>query len=306
MILEMKDSYPDISLSRICRLLGITRQAFYQHFWYVSDVSIEQQLVLKQVKEIRAIHPAIGGRKLYFLIQPFLLEHQIKIGRDGLFDLLVNNKLLVRKRKRRVNTTQSHHWLKKYTNLTKEWCPQRPNELWVADITYVPITKGFLYLSLITDAYSHKIMGYNIANNLEAVHTVKALQMALENRIEKDSTLIHHSDRGIQYCCSEYVSLLKQNKIQISMTENGDPLENPIAERINGILKQEYLSHYQIYSQHQAMQLLNVIIKTYNQQRPHQSINLLTPEVVHQKQLLVNKRWGMKNQNTNIVNVYQD
>jgi transposase InsO family protein len=302
----MKDSYPGISLSRICRLLGITRQAFYQHFWYVSDVSIEQQLVLKQVKEIRAIHPAIGGRKLYFLLQPFLLEHQIKIGRDALFDLLVSNKLLVRKRKRRVNTTQSHHWLKKYTNLTKEWCPQKPNELWVADITYVPITNGFLYLSLITDAYSHKIMGYNIANNLEAVHTVKALQMALENRTEKDNTLIHHSDRGIQYCCSEYVSLLKQNKIQISMTENGDPLENPIAERINGILKQEYLSHYQIYSQHQAMQLLNVIIKTYNQQRPHQSINLLTPEVVHQKQLLVNKRWGVKNQTTNIVNVYQD
>lgn len=298
----MKDSYPGVSLSRICRLLGITRQAFYQHFWYVSDVSLEQQLVLQQVNQIRTIHPAIGARKLYFLLQPFLLEHQIKIGRDALFDLLAANKLLVHKRKRRVNTTQSHHWLKKYTNLTKTWYPQKPNELWVADITYVPITNGFLYLSLITDACSHKIMGYNIAHNLEAVHTVKALQMALKNKTTASNQLIHHSDRGIQYCCSEYISLLKQNTIQISMTENGDPLENPIAERVNGIIKQEYLSHYQINSQYQAMQLLESIIKTYNEQRPHQSINMLTPEVVHQKQLSVNKRWSMKNQIATIVN----
>jgi len=302
----MKDSYPGISLSRICRLLGITRQAYYQHFWYVSDVSIEQQLVLQQVKEIRTIHPAIGGRKLYFLLQPFLLEHQIKIGRDALFDLLVANKLLVRKRKRKVSTTQSHHWLKKYSNLTKTWYPQKPNELWVADITYVPITNGFLYLSLITDAYSHKIMGYNIANNLEAIHTVKALQMALKNKTTTVNQLIHHSDRGIQYCCAEYVSLLKKDNIQISMTENGDPLENPIAERVNGIIKQEYLSHYTIYDQYQATQLLETIIKTYNQKRPHQSINMLTPEVVHQKQLSVNKRWGKKNQIATIVNLYQD
>jgi putative transposase len=302
----MKDSYPGVSLARICRLLGITRQAFYQHFWYVSDVSMEQQLVLQQVNQIRTIHPAIGARKLYFLLQPFLLEHQIKVGRDALFDLLATNKLLVRKRKRRVNTTQSHHWLKKYPNLTKAWHPQKPNELWVADITYVPIANGFLYLSLLTDAYSHKIMGYNIANNLEAIHTAKALQMALKNKTTVANKLIHHSDRGIQYCCSEYVSLLKQNTIQISMTENGDPLENPIAERVNGIIKQEYLSHYQINSQYQAMQLLESIIKTYNEQRPHQSINMLTPDVVHQKQLLVNKRWGMKNQITNIVNALQD
>jgi putative transposase len=302
----MKDSYPGLSLSRICRLLGITRQAYYQHFWYISDVSIEQQLVLQQVKEIRTIHPAIGGRKLYFLLQPFLLDHQIKIGRDALFDMLVANKLLVRKRKRRVNTTQSHHWLKKYSNLIKTWYPQKPNELWVADITYVPITNGFLYLSLITDAYSHKIMGYNIANNLEAVHTVKALQMALKKKTATVNQLIHHSDRGIQYCCAEYVSLLKKDNIQISMTENGDPLENPIAERINGIIKQEYLSHYPIYNQYQALQLLETIIKTYNQKRPHQSINMLTPEVVHQKQLSVNKRWGKKNQIATIVNSYQD
>ncbi len=258
------------------------------------------------MKEIRALHPAIGGRKLYLLLQPFLLEHQIKIGRDALFDLLAANKLLVRKKKRRILTTQSHHWLKKYANLTKTWHPQKPNELWVADITYVPATNGFLYLSLITDAYSHKVMGYNIANNLEAIHTVNALQMALENKPANGHQLIHHSDRGIQYCSAEYVSLLKQDHIQISMTENGDPLENPIAERINGIIKQEYLSHSRIHDQHQARQLLEAVIKTYNEQRPHQSINLLTPEVVHQKQLLVNKRWRQQKQIATIVNTYPD
>lgn len=172
----MKDIYPTISLARLCRLLGITRQAYYQHFWNVSDITVEQQLVLHRIKEIRQIHPAIGGRKLYYLLQSFLLQHQIKMGRDAVFDLLAVNKLLVRKRKRRVNTTQSHHWLRKYPNLIKNWYPSKPNQLWVADITYVPLTQGFLYLSLITDAYSHKIMGYKIAENLEAVHTTEALQ----------------------------------------------------------------------------------------------------------------------------------
>jgi putative transposase len=122
----MKDIYPSISLSRLCRLLGITRQAYYQHFWDVSDVTIEHQLILDQVAEIRLIHPAIGGRKLFYLLQSFLLDHQIKIGRDALFDLLAANKLLVRKRRRRISTTQSHHWLKKYPNLIKDWYPCRP------------------------------------------------------------------------------------------------------------------------------------------------------------------------------------
>jgi len=191
----MKDIYRAISLTRLCRLLGITRQAYYKHFWEVSDITVEHELVLKQVTEIRQTHPAVGGRKLYYLLQPFLLEHQVKIGRDALFDLLAANKLLVRKRRRRINTTQSHHWLKKYPNLIKEWHPTKPNQLWVADITYIPLTNGFLYLSLITDAYSHKIMGHTVADNLEAVHTTKALQMAIDNLLENPERLIHHSDR---------------------------------------------------------------------------------------------------------------
>jgi transposase InsO family protein len=302
----MKDIYPDISLTRLCRLFGITRQAYYQHFWNVSDITLEHQLILEQVSQIRITHPVIGCRKLFIMLQPFLLEHQIKLGRDALFDVLSANKLLVRKRKRRVSTTQSHHWLTKYPNLIREWHPVKPNQLWVADITYIPLTKGFLYLSLVTDAYSHKVMGYSVAENLEAIHTIKALQMALSNLQEVPECLTHHSDRGIQYCSYSYVNLLKQNGIQISMTENGDPLENPVAERINGILKEEYLRHYPISNQCQAMELLDDVIERYNKLRPHQSINMVTPDVVHEKQLLINRTWSKKKQYVSIVNPGQD
>lgn len=290
----MKDIYPAISLSRLCRLFGITRQAYYQHFWKVSDITIEHQLILDQVTEIRQTHPAIGGRKLFYLLQFFLLEHQIKMGRDALFDLLAANKMLVRKRRRRISTTQSHHWLKKYPNLIKNWRPSKPNQLWVSDITYISLTNGFLYLSLITDAYSHKIMGYAVADNLEAANTTKALHMALGNLTEITDCLIHHSDRGIQYCSFEYVSLLKQNNIQISMTENGDPLENPLAERINGILKEEYLRHYPLTNLNQVLELVTDVVDRYNRLRPHQSINMITPEVAHDKQLPINRTWSKK------------
>jgi putative transposase len=296
----MKDSYPFISLVRFCRLLGITRQAYYQHFWHTEDVGTEQEILLDKVKQIRQEHPVIGGRKLYCMLQPFLLEHQIKIGRDALFDLLSVHKLLVRKKRRRITTTWSYHWLKKYPNLIRNWNPQLPNQLWVADITYVPSNKGFLYLSLITDAYSHKVMGYHIADNLESVHTTNALRMALES-INETNNLIHHSDRGLQYCSSEYVELLRSKNIQISMTENGDPLENPIAERINGIIKNEYLKHYSITNQSTAMQILERVVTKYNQQRPHQSINMLTPELVHHHKLLVNRKWSKQKQISNIV-----
>jgi transposase InsO family protein len=247
----------------------------------------------------------MGTRKLYCLLQPFLLEHQIKTGRDTLFDLLAANGLLVRKRKRKIFTTNSKHWFKKYPNLIKNWQPQAPGELWVADITYVPTTDGFLYLSMITDAYSHRIMGYHIAENLEAVHTTKALKMALVH-YPATTGLIHHSDRGIQYCSAEYVEVLNTNNVQISMTENGDPRDNAVAERINGIIKNEYLDHYEINNQSQAMELLTSVVYRYNTHRPHHSINLHTPETVHLNNLKINRRWARKTQLPNIVNQYQD
>jgi len=301
----MKDSYPQISLTRFCRLLGFSRQALYQHFWFASDWSTEQHLVvLQQVHQIRRLHPAIGGRKMYLMLQPFLCSHHIKMGRDTFFNLLSDNRLLVRKRRRKVNTTQSHHWLKKYPNLTRDWKPCKPKQLWVADITYVPIHNDFLYLSLITDAYSHKIVGYNIAKSLAAVNALQALQMAI--KLEgAPAELIHHSDRGIQYCSTDYVDTLKEKEIRISMCENGDPLENPIAERINGIIKNEYLNHYTMNSINEAMEHVAKIVEIYNSQRPHYSINLLTPDIVHKLELTVNRTWS-KTKTTNIVNQYQD
>jgi transposase InsO family protein len=296
----MKDLYPAIGLARLCRLLGITRQAYYQSFWVLSDITVEEHLVLKQVYALRAIHPVIGGRKLYCLLHPFLLEHRIKMGRDALFDLLASHKLLVRRRRTRVRTTQSHHWMKTYPNLIKNWRPLKPNQLWVSDITYVQTVRGFFYLNLITDAYSHMIVGYCIAESLEAVHTTKALLMALEACTEKSCELIHHSDRGIQYCCFPYINLLRSHKVKISMTESGDPLENALAERINGIIKNEYLNHYTIETFEHAQALLTDIVNRYNNLRPHQSINMLTPQIVHENSLLVNRNWSHKSQSINL------
>jgi transposase InsO family protein len=301
----MKDSYPYISLVRFCRLLGVTRQAFYQYFWQAQEWSTEVELVVDHVKQLRKEHPVIGGRKLYYLLQPFLQEHQIKLGRDALFDILANHKLLVRKKRRKVSTTISHHWLKKYPNLIKEWNPALPNQLWVADITYLRIPDGFLYISLVTDAYSHKILGYHIANSLEAVHTTAALKMAL-SQYKPSGQLIHHSDRGIQYCSADYVQLLQQHNIQISMTETGDPLDNAIAERINGIIKNEYLKYHFINDQTSALKILETTVMKYNQKRPHQSIQMLTPQHVHEHQLQVNRKWGKNHNFATTVNTLQD
>jgi putative transposase len=235
-----------VSLGRLCLLFGITRQSYYQHYWHVEETCFEHKLLLSEVLRIRKNHPRMGGRKLYDLLEPFMLEHQIKLGRDNLFDLLAANNLLVRRRKRRIHTTNSFHWLRKYPNLIRDFTPKASNELWVSDITYWKIETGHVYISLITDAYSHKIVGYQVAETLEAIESIKALQTAISSIEQPISHLIHHSDRGIQYCSSDYVKLLQDNGIEISMTENGDPLENAIAERINGIVKDEYLECYQV------------------------------------------------------------
>jgi len=282
----MKDNFRQISLSRFCRLLGITRQAYYQHFWQEEFIGIEQNLVLQEVQRIRTRHRHMGGRKLYELLQPYFLEHQIKMGRDALFDLLQANHLLVRRRKRSVCTTQSFHWLRKYPNQIKRLIPSRPNQLWVSDITYWKITSGNVYISLITDAFSHKIVGHHVASNLETIETMEALKMALKNLSAEHIGLIHHSDRGIQYCSGEYVQMLHRHNIEISMTESGDPRENAIAERVNGILKEEYLQDYTVQDLVQAKLVLDFVISLYNEERPHMSCNYKTPVSVHQKEVL--------------------
>ncbi|MBT2623780.1 IS3 family transposase [Chryseobacterium sp. ISL-6] len=280
----MKMRNPKIGLSKLCWFFGITRQAYYQSFHREEFVGIEQELVLKEVIEIRKNHPRIGTRKLYIILEGFMLEHQIKIGRDALFDLLSEHQLLIRRRTRKITTTQSHHWLKKYPNLIKNFTPKAPNQLYVSDITYWKTEFGNTYISLITDAYSHKIVGHNLAETMEAIESVKALEIAI-SELENGKNLIHHSDRGTQYCSGKYVKLLQDYEIKISMTETGDPLDNAIAERVNGILKGEYLECYLVTNFQEAKELLDAVVILYNQERPHMSIGNLVPEKVHNQQL---------------------
>jgi transposase InsO family protein len=304
----MKDTYTRISLVRLCWLLGITRQAFYQHFWQQQTIEIEDHLVLQEVITLRKDHRVMGGRKLYEKLSPFLLEHQIKMGRDAFFTLLAINGLLVKRRRRRYITTWSKHWLRKWPNLIRGIELTGINQLWVSDITYWKVDGKHLYISLVTDAYSRKIVGYHLAETLESIETIKAMQMALKQLPPVLTiSLIHHSDRGVQYCSDDYVKLLQDNNIRISMTENGDPLENAIAERMNGILKEEYLLHHQLTNKEQAEKQLAIAVKLYNEQRPHFSIGLLTPELVHSKNLTTEKLWkNYYDKNTKIVNPLQD
>ncbi len=234
----------------------------------------------------------MGARKLYELLEPFMLDHGIKMGRDALFDLLAANRLLIRKRRRSIQTTQSRHWLKKYPNLIRTFVPETINQLWVSDITYWKIDlHKHLYITFITDAYSRKIIGYQVAETMESIESCRALQMALSTINKREyRSLIHHSDRGIQYCSNRYVKLLQDYGIQISMTENGDPLENAIAERVNGILKNEYLHHYNVNNIEEASTKLKYAVELYNNQRPHMSISNLTPAKVHSNKSVSTKR----------------
>ena len=277
-------------METLCDLFGKSRQAYYQHSKYKYKEEVKAEILFQLVEKERKIMPRIGGRKLLQLIQP-RLTGELYMGRDSFFDFLREKELLIRKRRNRVRTTYSNHWLHKYPNLIKGFIPQNAHQLWVSDITYIETDEGFGYLSLITDAYSRKIIGWELGETLEAKHSVKALQMALNQLPKGTDNTIHHSDRGVQYCCDDYVKLLNKNHFQISMTENGDPRENAIAERVNGILKDEWLNQMKLASLEQAANELKQIIKTYNQQRPHGSLDMRTPEYAHNQSGDFKKHW---------------
>lgn len=234
--------------------------------------------------------PRIGGRKIHYLIE-LEMPSEVLIGRDALFNLLRDNHLLIRQKRTQIRTTNSNHWLYKYPNLIRNFTPTGPNQLWVSDITYIRANQGFLYLFLITDAYSRKIVGWELAKTLEASHAQSALRKAIKQIPTGNTGLIHHSDRGIQYCSNAYVKQLKKNNIQISMTENGDPLENAIAERVNGILKQEWINNLKIGSLEQAKLKIKKIINIYNIIRPHASIDNMTPEKAHTQRGEIKRLW---------------
>lgn len=248
---------------------------------------LEEEIVLGLVATIRTESQTSrwGVRKLIPLLRPALDILGIKMGRDKLFELLGANGLLVTKRKRRFFTTQSHHWLKKHQNLVERLVVSRPNQLWVSDITYVSINATPYYLYLITDAYSQKIVGWNITLDLKAESALDALKMALSTTKElAPFSLMHHSDRGIQYCSLDYTGLLESHQIWISMTKPGSPQENAIAERLNGILKEEWLTDLEnIPVKDNVKDRIGQIITIYNEMRPHQGLGNITPSQVHDK-----------------------
>jgi len=276
-------------LKVLCRLLGYTRQAYYKQTRRVEQKAFEAEMILQEVERIRAVQKYVGVRKLHYLTKPFAREHGIELGRDALCELLREHSMLVRKRRRSgPRTTYSAFWMKRYPNLAKDFTPSASNQLWVSDITYIRVKEGFAYLSLITDAYSRKIVGYHLSGDLAAKGPAAALRMALRSNPERDA-LIHHSDRGLQYYSGRYMKLIG-DKIRVSMTEKSDPLENAVAERVNGILKQELLAKsYSSYAE--AQREVGQAVSIYNHLRPHLSIDMLTPAVAHTTTGPLQRRW---------------
>lgn len=230
----------------------------------------------------RKLLPRLGGKKTHFLITPHLQLHNIKFGRDKLFTLLRENNLLIKPRRRYIQTTNSKHWMKKYPNKARNMKLTAPEQLWVSDITYLKTEEGNCYLTMVTDAYSRKIVGYCIADNMEASSVAEALQMGIKNR-RFNHALLHHSDRGLQYCSKEYVELAESAHIKMSMTEQSDPYENALAERMNRTIKEEFCLDHILKSKQQTYEAVKQAIWLYNNYRPHQSLSLKTPEQQHQK-----------------------
>jgi transposase InsO family protein len=250
-------------------------------------------IIVVLVNEVRSEIPGIGTRKLLLMLKPEFKKHAIKLGRDQFFDLLRIEGMLIRRRKRIAKTTDSFHWLHKYTNLAHGLEVKRPEALWVSDITYIRTCMGFSYLSLITDAYSRKIVGYALHPTLEAVGCIEALKMAVKGRqyMDKNLSIIHHSDRGIQYCSAAYVIILQAAGFGISMTQTGSPYDNALAERVNETIKVDYCPRRTYENHAVASKAIDKIILSYNNRRPHQSISYLTPQNAHDLIGPVHKLW---------------
>lgn len=262
-------------------MLGYSRQYLYklrkQELRFISTKQVVKRLSEAQRKQL----PRLGGRKLYHQITPSLQEQGITIGRDKLFSILREYDMLIKPKRRYIQTTMSKHWLRKYPNLVKGLTIERSEQVWVSDITYIKTEEGNCYLNMVTDAYSRKIMGYSIADSMDTEAMIKAFEMGLKNRKYPHKSLIHHSDRGLQYCSKEYIALSKNNKIITSMTEQSDPYENALAERMNRTLKEEFGLGVKLKSKAHAYLLTQEAISLYNNLRPHLSLKMKTPEMVH-------------------------
>lgn len=283
-------------MSYVCGLFGKTRQGWYKQQASLTSEVLTEAIILRHVQELRKQMPRVGARKLHYMLEPLLQRHNINLGRDKLFNILADYGLLVRRRKRRkVITTNSDHPFRKYPNRVKGLEITAPGQVWVSDITYISLKEKFCYLSLITDAYSRRIMGYCLWPTLQKEGPLNALSMAISGT-DNEKGLIHHSDRGLQYCCAEYINRLCRERIVISMTEKGDPYENALAERVNGILKSEFGLDRKFDNFQQASGAVIRAIHVYNTLRPHASINYLTPLQAHQQQGKLQPRWKSKKQ----------
>jgi putative transposase len=267
-------------VSVVCKAMKRSRQSYYKAIRSHRRTELDKEKLSKLVEPIKRLMPRLGGRKLRYLLQDQMAENAIKMGRDRFFDWLRKNDLLVKRKRQYVHTTQSNHRFWVYNNLIKEMKVSAPNRLWVSDITYLRTREGFCYLALITDAYSRKIVGYDVSDSLELEGCSRALEVAIQTASNLGQ-LIHHSDRGIQYCSNQYTGLLQKRGIKISMAARGDCYENALAERVNGVLKDEFSLDATFHSKSHAIQTVHQSIYIYNQLRPHWSIDLQTPNQCH-------------------------
>lgn len=257
--------------------LGYTRQGYYKALTIAKKRDAEKMIIKEHVQDIRKDQPKVGCRKLVDHLRD---DYGISIGRDRFIELMRSLDLLIKRKRNYKRTTNSRHRFKKYVNLIKNIVLTKPNQVWASDITYLRLAKGFCYLSLITDMYSRKIVGYHVHHSLCIDGTLKALENALKEEII-DKSLIHHSDRGIQYCANDYIGLLKENNIQISMTEDSHVYENALAERVNGILKNEFLLNETLVNIQTDRRMVAQVIDVYNNKRLHNSLKNKTPNFVH-------------------------
>ena len=279
-------------------MFGLNRQVYYRSTKRSRTSKNKAEQVVELVENIRMKMPKIGGRKLYFMLNEPLKT--LKIGRDKFFNILKANHLLITPKRSYHITTNSHHRFRKHKNLVLDYQITKPNQVWVADITYIGNRKNPSYLSLITDAYSKKIVGHHVAENLTTEGSLLALKKAINTTELKELSLIHHSDRGLQYCSDEYQKILEKNNISCSMTQNSDPYENAVAERINGILKQEFnIDKFDVETKIKR-KIVEESIEIYNELRPHFSNHYLTPNQMHKQEKLKIKTYKNKNQSKNV------
>lgn len=279
----------------MCSMFGHSKQAYYKQLHQNENTAVKEGIIVGLIKNKREIWKRGSGRNLHQCLLAEFKKHDIKIGRDKFFDILRNNQLLIKSKRHRTKTTCSYHHFNRYKNLIQDAVPLRCNEIWVADITYLwlkPQDK-FCYLSIITDLYSRKIVGHCVHESLSVKGCIDALKQAVQGRKDKSKPLIHHSDRGVQYCCHAYVRLLQKQQIQISMTQTGDPLENAVAERIHRTIKEEFTTDRQINfcNIEQAKQEIKKFIEFYNRQRPHRSVQWLTPNQAYQYTGALKRVW---------------